>query len=673
MKRNNSNKPFFKEGRKDSDSSKSTGKSSYKGNTSSGDKGKDFRSDKPGSEKKSFGKKDGNFSKPSFGKKPDFKGSFGEKKFGNKFKSEGDNRFGNKPSSGDSRGKYSDSSDRPKGDNFGPKRFEDKKGGTFGKKQFFTKREEDSSSDRPRRDDFSAKKFPPKDNSGFDKKPSFGDKTERFSSYDRPKKYGSDGKKFDKRDEGSFEKKNAFGTRPERDSSSDRPKREEFGSKNFEKRGDDSYEKKPFARNKEEGSSSSNRPKRDEFGSKNFERRGEGIFDKSPSSGNRDESSSSSDRPSREEPEERKFGNKEEGKFGRKPFTEKKNNNSSFSNRPKRDDSEGKRSERGTDFDFGRPAKKDVKSDAPYSNEGGKGMVYKGRGRDQKPVFEPKKEGFSEPKPAQKQGFGKSRFRPTDENLERPDYNFDALPAKKAKGKEEDGTFRLNKYISNSGICGRREADQLIAKGLITVNGEVTTELGLKVKRTDRVVYQGKKINPEKPVYVLLNKPKDFITTTEDPMERKTVMSLVNNACEERIFPVGRLDRNTTGLLLFTNDGELAAKLSHPSNQVKKIYQVTLDNPITQKHEEAIREGLTLEDGLVTVDDMQVLSKDRTIIGLEIHIGRNRIVRRLFAHLGYEVTALDRVMYAGLDKKDLKRGHYRFLSEQEVIRLKYFV
>jgi len=636
MKRNNSNKPFFKEGRKDSDSSRPTGKSSYKGKASSGEKSKDFRSDKPGAGKKPFGKKDDSFSKPSFGKKPDFKGSFGEKKFGSKFKSVGDTRFDKKSSTGDSRDRYSASSERPKGENFEPKKFEDKKGGTFGKKQFFTKRDDDSSSERPRRDDFSAKKFPSKDPSGFGKKPSFGSKPDRFSSSERPKRDGEEGKKFGKRDGDSFDKKPSFGNKPERNSPSDRPKRDEFGSKNFAKRG-------------------------------------EGIFDKGPSSGNIDESSSPSDRPRRDDSKGKKFEKKEDGKIAKKPYPSKRTDNSSYSNRPKRDDSAGKKFENGDDFDFDQPSKKEVKSDAPYSAEGGKGMVYKGRGRDQKPVFEPKKEGSFEEKPAQKQGFGKNRFRPTEENLERPDYNFDALPAKKAKGKEEDGMFRLNKYIANSGICGRREADQLIAKGLITVNGEVTTELGLKVKKTDRVVYQGKKINPEKPVYVLLNKPKDFITTTEDPMERKTVMSLVNNACEERIFPVGRLDRNTTGLLLFTNDGELAAKLSHPSNQVKKIYQVTLDNPITHKHEEAIREGLTLEDGPVNVDDMQVLSKDRTIIGLEIHIGRNRIVRRLFAHLGYEVTALDRVMYAGLDKKDLKRGHYRFLSEQEVIRLKYFV
>ena len=232
--------------------------------------------------------------------------------------------------------------------------------------------------------------------------------------------------------------------------------------------------------------------------------------------------------------------------------------------------------------------------------------------------------------------------------------------------------IRLNKYIANSGICSRREADDLISSGQVTVNGTVIKEMGYKVKKSDRVVFEGKRINPEKPVYVLLNKPKDFITTTDDPMERKTVMKLVENACEERIFPVGRLDRNTTGLLLFTNDGEMAAKLSHPSNEIKKIYQVTLDNPLTKKDEEAILEGITLEDGEAKVDDMQVLSADRKILGLEIHIGRNRIVRRIFAHFGYEVVGLDRVMYAGLDKKDLKRGHYRFLSEKEVIRLKYY-
>lgn len=297
--------------------------------------------------------------------------------------------------------------------------------------------------------------------------------------------------------------------------------------------------------------------------------------------------------------------------------------------------------------------------------------TYLGRGKDQKPIFGEKEQAHKSSAPAKK-GFGKNRPKAPIMDSDRPDYNFDALPSKKSKA-EANEEIRLNKYIANSGICSRREADELISKGLVSVNNEVITELGYKVKKSDRVVYNGKRINPEKPVYLLLNKPKDFITTTDDPMDRKTVMNLVGNACEERIFPVGRLDRNTTGLLLFTNDGELAAKLSHPSNEIKKIYQVTLDKPLTKKDEEAILEGLTLEDGPANVDDMQVLSKDRTILGLEIHIGRNRIVRRIFAHLGYDVTALDRVMFAGLDKKDLKRGHYRFLSEKEVIKLKFFI
>lgn len=578
MKKNNSSKPFFKEGRKDSDSSRSSDKPSIKG--------KNLSSERSAIPKKSFGKKEDASSRPSFGKKSEFKSSFGDKKFGNKFKSDGENRFNKKTGTG-GRGKYATPTDRPKGVDYNPPKYEERKASSFSKKQFFTKREDNVNPERPRRDDFGAKKLTAKDTgSSSGRKPSFGAKSDRFSQNDR-----SEPKRFDKNEEPRLAKK------PGRDISAERPKRSEFGSKNFERRGEGIFERK-----------TSDDRERESFDFDQFDRESE-------------------------QTKTRISGRENSGKS----------------------------------------VKKESKPEVIYSNEGGKGMVYKGRGRDQKPVFETRTEKSFQEKADTKQGFGKNRFRNLEENIERPDYNFDALPARKAKGKEDDGSFRLNKYIANSGICGRREADVLISKGLITVNGDVTTELGLKVKKTDRVVYQGKKINPEKPVYVLLNKPKDFITTTDDPMERKTVMSLVNNACEERIFPVGRLDRNTTGLLLFTNDGELAAKLSHPSNEIKKIYQVTLDNPITQKDEEAIREGLTLEDGLAMVDDMQVLSKDRTIIGLEIHIGRNRIVRRLFAHLGYEVTALDRVMFAALDKKDLKRGHYRFLSEQEVIRLKYFV
>lgn len=296
--------------------------------------------------------------------------------------------------------------------------------------------------------------------------------------------------------------------------------------------------------------------------------------------------------------------------------------------------------------------------------------VYRGRGKDEKPIYE-KVLKSDLPKET---GFQKKLRKPFTDDIsgQRPNYNFEKLE-KNHGTKEPSDSLRLNKFIANSGICSRREADVLIQHGEIQVNGEVIKELGHKVNKTDKVIYKGKNINPEKPVYLLLNKPKDFITTTEDPMDRKTVMHLISNACEERIFPVGRLDRNTTGLLLFTNDGELAAKLSHPSNNVKKIYQVTLNRPLTANDEKEILEGITLEDGPAKVDDMQVLSKDRTILGLEIHLGRNRIVRRIFAHFGYEVEALDRVIFAGLDKKDLPRGKYRFLSEKEVIQLKYFL
>ncbi|GAA3958315.1 pseudouridine synthase [Hymenobacter antarcticus] len=256
-------------------------------------------------------------------------------------------------------------------------------------------------------------------------------------------------------------------------------------------------------------------------------------------------------------------------------------------------------------------------------------------------------------------------------------YEQDKTRGNKRRREEEDdfGTdeLRLNRYIANAGICSRREADTLIAAGEIKVNGEVVTEMGYKVQPEDTVQYGKTNLSREKSVYVLLNKPKDFITTTEDPEGRRTVMDLVASASKERIFPVGRLDRNTTGLLLFTNDGEVAQKLSHPSHKNKKIYQVELSTPLSEEDLRKISDGLELEDGKATVDDVAVVAGNAHFVGIEIHIGRNRIVRRIFEHLGYEVVALDRVQYAGLTKKDLPRGKWRFLSEQEVIRMKYFL
>jgi 23S rRNA pseudouridine2605 synthase len=296
------------------------------------------------------------------------------------------------------------------------------------------------------------------------------------------------------------------------------------------------------------------------------------------------------------------------------------------------------------------------------------------------------KSGFEKEERPRKGKPSLKKFEPNTEHRVGPEraprYDQDALKAKaSARVKEKidqepnspDEEIRLNKYISNSGLCSRREADELIESGMIKVNGEVVTEMGYKVKDSDTVKYGKDVLNRERMMYVLLNKPKDFLTTMDDPQERKTVMDLVGGACKERIYPVGRLDRNTTGLLLLTNDGELTVKLTHPSNDIKKIYQAELDKPITDEHFEMIKNGIELEDGEIKPDQVAIVSPDSHVVGIEIHSGKNRIVRRIFEHLGYEVTKLDRTTYAGLTKKDLPRGKWRFLSEKELIRLKYML
>jgi 23S rRNA pseudouridine2605 synthase len=231
--------------------------------------------------------------------------------------------------------------------------------------------------------------------------------------------------------------------------------------------------------------------------------------------------------------------------------------------------------------------------------------------------------------------------------------------------------MRLNQYIASSGVCSRREADTYIKSGKITVNGKTVTELGVKVTTQDVVKLEGRKLKPESRVYILLNKPKNVMTTTEDPHAEKTVMDLVRNACRERIYPVGRLDRNTTGLLLLTNDGTLAKRLSHPSHRNKKIYQVSLDKPVIKDHLRKISEGIDLEDGIMAADTISYIDPDhKEEVGIEIHSGKNRVVRRMFEHLGYKVKKLDRVYYAGLTKKNLPRGKWRFLTNKEVNFLK---
>ena len=232
------------------------------------------------------------------------------------------------------------------------------------------------------------------------------------------------------------------------------------------------------------------------------------------------------------------------------------------------------------------------------------------------------------------------------------------------------GEMRLNRFIAQSGICSRREADDFITAGLVSVNGQIVTELGTKVMPTDEVKFNDSRVQGEKKVYLVLNKPKGYVTSLDDPHAGKTVMELVQGACTERIYPVGRLDKNSLGLLLFTNDGDMTKQLTHPSYQKKKIYQVTLDKPLTRADMDKIAEGITLEDGEIFADEISYIKENKQEVGIEIHSGRNRIVRRIFEFLGYTVTKLDRVYYAGLTKKNLKRGAWRFLTREEVERLK---
>jgi len=230
----------------------------------------------------------------------------------------------------------------------------------------------------------------------------------------------------------------------------------------------------------------------------------------------------------------------------------------------------------------------------------------------------------------------------------------------------------LNKFIAHAGTCGRREAAELVKSGHVTVNGDTVLEPGYKVQYKDVIRLKGKVLKLQvTPVYILLNKPKDYICTANDPEGRKTVLDIIKNATTQRMFPVGRLDRNTTGVLILTNDGDLAQKLTHPSYEIKKIYEVTLDKPVTKADMEAIAAGVTLEDGFIAADAVSYVGKERDVIGIEIHSGRNRIVRRIFEHLGYDVRHLDRVMFANLTKKNVDRGKWRFLSEKEVRLLKF--
>lgn len=295
---------------------------------------------------------------------------------------------------------------------------------------------------------------------------------------------------------------------------------------------------------------------------------------------------------------------------------------------------------------------RDSQENPKFDKKGGKG-----KGRQEKPKFE---KGGNKP------------VRDKTERSEKPSFKRTSRPKKASKYlKPLSDSVRLNRYIANAGVCSRREADTYIKAGVVTINGKAITELGTKVQPGDEVKFDGRKLNPEKKVYLLLNKPKDFVTTTDDPHADKTVMDLVKSACTERIYPVGRLDKNTTGLLLFTNDGDLSKRLTHPSYQKKKIYQVSLDKPITKQHVEQIANGIELEDGPIFADAISYIDNVmKNEIGIEIHSGKNRIIRRIFEHFGYHVRKLDRVYFAGLTKKNLPRGKWRLLTPSEIRFLK---
>ena len=335
---------------------------------------------------------------------------------------------------------------------------------------------------------------------------------------------------------------------------------------------------------------------------------------------------------------------RQQGGYGRPQGGGYNNNRGGYQNRPQggygRPQGGGYNNNRGG---YGRP------QGGGYNNRGGYGRPQGG--------------GYNN-----RGGYGRPHTPGYDPNAK---YNLKKRIEYKEENIDPNEPLRLNKFLANAGICSRREADEFIQAGVVTVNGEVVTELGTKILRTDEVKFHDAPVSLEKKVYVLLNKPKDYVTTSDDPQQRKTVMDLVKDVCPERIYPVGRLDRNTTGVLLLTNDGDLASKLTHPKFLKKKVYHVHLDRNVTAHDLQQIRDGITLEDGEIKADAVEYADdNDKAQVGIEIHSGKNRIVRRIFESLGYRVTKLDRVQFAGLTKKNLRRGDWRFLTEKEVDMLR---
>jgi 23S rRNA pseudouridine2605 synthase len=630
---------------------------------------KPFNSDKPYGERKEFSGE-----RKPYGEKRDF--NSGERKpYGEKREFTGERKPFN--------------ADKPYGERkeftgerkpYGEKReFNSGERKPYGEKREFN-------SERPERREFTGERKPYGEKREFnsgERKP-YGEKRE-FTGERKP--FNSD-KPYGERKEFGGERK-PYGEK--REFNSERPERREFTG-----------ERKPYGEKRE---FNSERPERREFNSgerKPYGEKREFTGERKPFNSDKpygQKREFNSERPERREfnaGERKPYGEKREFTGERKPFNSDKpyGEKREFTGERKpygerSAPASGERKPYGDkpQFSYGNDKRK------PVSKRFDKGDFNKPRPSfGDKPSSEEKKSrGEGNDKPEKSYGSAKVNFggknlfkahNPAEQSDKwTPTYKIgqyrDTAPKKvqkkmEASEKKNSSEIRLNRFIANAGICSRREADDIIKAGEITVNGEVVTEMGHQVQPGDVVKMGNKKLSREKMVYVLINKPKDFITTTEDPDDRKTVMDLVKNACEERIYPVGRLDRNTTGLLLLTNDGELADKLTHPSNEVEKLYQVELDKPLTAEHQEQILKGITLEDGEFKADEVGIVTPDNMVIGIKIHSGRNRIVRRLFESLGYDVLKLDRTTFAGLNKKDLPRGSWRFLTEKEVVKLKFF-
>jgi 23S rRNA pseudouridine2605 synthase len=536
-------------------------------------------------------------------------------------------------------------------------------------------------------------------------------KRKSFSSSAKPKRpYSSEGSSFKKRDGEATEKRSYT----KREGSSEERPRRSFGDgerKPFVKREDGKYESSGPRKSYGDGekrsytkrdSTSEDRPRKS-FGDgerKPFVKREDGKYESSgprKSSGDGEKrsytkrDSTSEDRPRRSfgDGEKKPFVKREDGKYEssgpRKSYGDGEKRSytkrDSTSDRPSRSFGDGERKP------FAKREDGKYESSAPRKSygDGEKRSYTKREGSsedrprtsfgdsERKPFV--KREGADSDRPRKPYGEKRDFDKPYETKLSKSERVVEkskkAGPSKTSTQKNvSDDAVRLNRYVANSGVCSRREADVLIATGVVTVNGKIVTEMGYKVNPTDVVNYGGVPIKNEVKKYLVLNKPKDYITTMDDPEERKTVMELIRKACKERLYPVGRLDRNTTGVLLFTNDGDLTAKLTHPKFGVRKIYHVILDKRITSEDFKTLAEGVELSDGFIKPDAIEYVGEGKSELGVEIHSGRNRIVRRLFEHLGYEVMKLDRVAFAGLTKKDLPRAKFRFLTPKEVDFLK---